>query len=268
MYQNSNESELRARSQAILQARVRNIRKVALAAAIVPLAVAAAAGGSAAADASAKSAQNHRVKYTVTKVADQKFKYEFTLINASLPGASGGAQGTTDIAPSEEGPARPWIVDWQLPIFDAADVSEIKAPKGWAFEIIKPTAETPTYNSPASPWGKHPWVWSATEDPLLKKEDQANLYGPNPGVFAKPPLVVHWYSVNSAAEGKPMPANPLGSLEMMKGFEFVSKYAETAAPFLPVYYNQQDVASLAGKAATPNSPSFQKAASVKVSSAQ
>jgi len=260
------EKDLRARSQEILQARLGGLKKAALAAALVPLAV-AAAGSGAAADAPVKSPQNHRVKAQVSQ-AGGVYRYEFTLINASLPGASGGAQGTVDVAPADGGPARPWIVNWQLPLFDPSDVSDVKVPEGWAYEIVRTDAKGACYNNPESPFGKHPWAWSPATDPLLKKPDEAKVYGPNPAVFARPPYILNFYCLTAPDEsGRPMPVNPLGSLDMMKGFSFTSKYPATAAPFLPVYYNQQDIASLPGKAMIPDSPGLRKAASVQVSSA-
>lgn len=258
----SRDEQLVQQTRDLLQTKLKNVRKAALAAALVPLAV-VAVGQATPADAQ----QMHRVRAKVTQAEQGQFKYEFTLVNASMAGASGGnatgASGATD----GEGPARPWIVDWQLPLYAKEDVANVKVPEGWAFEIIAPTAETEYYNKPNSPYGKHAWAWSTKSDLTLQKGDKPDVYGGNPAVFTKPPFILHFYAKSQPGGEKPIPVNPVGSLELMSGFEFTSKYDAINAPFVPVYYNQQDPAANSNVALIPNSPAFQKALNTKVSSA-
>lgn len=262
MQQIVGESDLRAKSKALLESTLRNAGKAALAAALVPLAVASSTP--------AKAELNSRVTAKVTQVEGQ-YKYEFTVINTSIPGASGGIEVETSGAASGFGPERPWIVNWQLPLFNAEDISNIKAPAGWAFEIVAPAEEAEYYNNPESPYGKSSWAWSATSDPVLNSDDpeNANAYGTNPGVYAKPPLIINWYSVvEPGDDGNMAPASPIGALDALKGFEFTSKYPAVGSPYVPRFFMQGENPSAPGKAVVPASPSYEKALEVQISSTQ
>lgn len=245
MSQAMNEQALRAKSSALLKNRLRKVQKCALAAALVPLAVASA---STAGDMSA------RVRATVTPEAGA-YKYEFTIVNTSDPGASAAANTAI-------GPGRPWIVSWSIPLFDKADVSNVKVPEGWAFEIIEANGKSDIYNNEEGIFGQIAWAWKVGEDPALKsRRNGPDFYGNKPVLFEKPPYLLHFYSVTTKIEDKVLPAAPVGAMEVLKGFSFVSKYEQVNIPFVANTHRPigEKSATLMGNAVAPNSPALQKA---------
>jgi len=261
------------KSQELLETKLARVQKVALAAALVPLALAGSAPSQA--DLLAK------VKVNVTKTG-AAYNYEFSIMNLSDASASGGASAAAGPASGDPDEAvalapgqataggasgfsqgQPWLVEWSVPVFNAKDVSNIKAPEGWAYEVIRPVATSASYNNIKAPFGKTAWSWSATTDPVLKKEKLA--YTGNPSVFQKPPLIIHFYSKATKADGKLAPVKPVGPMEMVTGFSFTSPYQAANVPTVSSMFGGKKARPVIVKAVTPNSPSLKKAGGVKIS---
>ena len=243
---------LHEQSQGLLSGPLKHAKNAALAALLVPLAVAAT-------DAQAQvavSERSSRVDGTVTfQPGDGNYLYEFTVHNTTPCGGSGSGSG---------GCSGQQIVDWELPFFstDDFDLLSITSPVGWRHEIIAnptdPNVSTDYYNDggEGSFYGQYAWDYVAANDPLLDplQGGDPGLYGSNPGVFDTPPFIIHWYTWDGAecfnpdfeltqdeldvgfcsfASSPVVPINPGGSLD---GFSFVSAYSSRNAPYIASWF--------------------------------
>lgn len=238
---------LAEKSRKLLKTTLKKAGKASLAAALVPLALATTA-----------SAQySSRVDSTVTPNGGV-FKYEFTVVNTTNFGSGIATGAFQEIWPRGWDP---WIVNWELPIFDINDVTNITAPDGWTWEIINPGSSTAYYNNPNSPYGHYRWDWTPGMDPTLI--DDPNAYGPNPNVFLNPPLIIHWYTEAVQEEGGLLPLRPIGVWESLSGFGFESAYSATNAPYLSSWFELPPVAGdppIPGSSFSfPNSPAYREA---------
>lgn len=199
----------------LLASRMKAVRKAAIAAALIPLAAAVPSQASI-------QLYSSRVDSTVETHAGT-FLYQFTVVNTT-PGSSGSG---------------PTIVDWELPLFDAADVEQIMSPAGWTYEIVTPNQTTPFYNNAAGPYGQYKWDWTPTGDPTVDPAiggDPA-AYGPTPDKFRHPTLVLHWYTTYALDDlQRVIPDNPILVQSALGGFSFASNYAPANAPYLSSWY--------------------------------
>ena len=206
-------STLVQKAKRLLRGTLKHAGTAALAAALVPL------------GAVAVSAQNtSRVDGTVTGTAPNLL-YEFDVFN------------TTTIDS---------IVDWELPLFDAGDVSNIQSPFGWTFEIVSPFDDPPSI-----------WDYDAATDPLLDllQGGDPDLYGDNPSVLNEPPLVLHWFTSGEVF-------NPIDPNESLSGFSFESEFNQQNAPYLTSWDELPPVGGdppIPPGFGTPNSPARQAA---------
>ena len=179
------------------------------------------------------------------------FLYEFTVVNTTPNGEIGG-----DFV----------IVNWELPIFAAADIIDgsVQSPDGWQFEIIDPNATTAVYNNQSGPYGEYRWDYQAATDPAL--DIDPDLYGPNPEVFDDPPLIVHWYTTPVEDEIT-FPENPIFAGNSLSGFQFESDFGPLNGPYQSSWFFIPPVTGdppLPGQGlATPNSPARQAAQGVQ-----
>jgi hypothetical protein len=113
------------------------------------------------------------------------------------------------------------IIDWELPLFDLADIdiSSIESPNGWDWEIVV---------APYTP----EFVWTSYDpatDPLLDPAQggNPNLYGPNPEAFNNPPYVLHWFDISFTSGGAGIYPG-----QFLNGFSFESQYSARSAPYM------------------------------------
>lgn len=262
MHSCESQAEVARKSQELLDGKLRRVKKAALAAALVPLAAAGTAVPS-------QAVMVAKVKTSVTK-SDAGYAYEYTIMNLSDPGDPEQSDSSSGPPASAMGEGQPWLIEWSVPVFDAKDVTNVKTPEGWGYEVVKTTATSQAYNNPGAPFGKLGWVWSPTADPVMKstKPEDAHAYGANPAVFQKPPFVLHFFSKTTVNDdGVTVPVKPITPMDMLTGFGFTSPYNATTAPYVTYLRIQGKNTALMGKAVSPKSPALEKAVSVKVSSA-
>jgi hypothetical protein len=117
------------------------------------------------------------------------------------------------------------------------------------------------YNNPNGLYGHYQWDYNAANDPLLG--GNPNLYGPNPGVFNNPFLIIHWVTTLDTNNN---PTDPIGAGQSRSGFSFLSDYDSLPAPYQASWFFATPTTGdppIPGQAfGTPNSPARQAAQAV------
>ena len=198
------------------------------------------------------------------------FTYEFTVINTSercrldLPGVSCNFFETGD----------PLIIDWELPYFDDAAITNIQSPAGWTFAI-----ETIGVPNLATGW-EGVAAWQDPTDPWYAGPDSP---------YTSVTQVLHWYVEDTsgcsqfgggdlgdfvlaavAVDQPPvecpgiLPEFSSGAISAyqpsLSGFTFDSIYDSTAAPYQASWFEypvQTGDPAFPLAAGIPNSPSLQ-----------
>lgn len=257
-------SHVSNQARSLLEGPLRHVRGASLAAMLVPLAMA----GTSPAEASAiDPCRTSRVDAEVTAGAGDgsQYLYEFTVFNTSPSDASGACGINNNV-----------IVDWELPLFSPGDIvaGSLTSPnEWWRAEVIPPGQSTfPSgyYKNPDGPYGNYEWDYAPGVDPLLDpgQGGDPNLYGPTPGMFINPPLIVHWYTCDGDWVQDPdcevilasSPVSPIAAGQNLGGFSFLSDYAPQNAPYLTSWFQEPptsgDPPSPGGTFGIPGSPEF------------
>ena len=146
---------------------------------------------------------------TVTDNGNGTWDYGYTVFNDSFADMYG-----TD-------PFEPLIVDWELPYFSDAGISNIISPYGWTYAI-----ETIGVANPLTGW-EGVAAWQDPSDPFYAGADSP---------FTHVTEVLHWYSIcwvqttiQPPCEWELQDAIFVG--DNLSGFGFTAVFDETAAPY-------------------------------------
>lgn len=278
-YEDGKPVELSPRNTSLKQ-----LKMLALGSALAPIALLAGASGAQAGIQAEFECLQERCSYVSgsTSGSAPNVLYEFTVHNLS---------------PIFEGTGINVIVDWELPIFDVNDVSNIQSPVGWTHEIIANplTNSTEYYNNPdfgfgledqepGGYFGQYSWEEYNFADDPQSGNPPGSAYGLNPEVFLDPPFIIHWYTLSCF---DPDPTNnttnnatldlfgsecgdqltldsalrPIEEEQSLSGFSFVSNFGSTNAPYLASWLFEPPTAgdppTPANLLGLPNSPAFQ-----------
>ena len=162
--------------------------------------------------------RNSTVSDAVANNGNGTWTYSYTVNN------------TSTVEPLTPATPEPWIVDWELPWFGDAGITNIMSPHNWAYAI----EDIGTPNQ-STGWGGEA-AWQDPNDPF---------YAGAGSPFTTVSKVLHWYNLcwtqgNQLAGGLSLSAvaacestlqdaiSPGGSLD---GFSFIAAFDETAAPY-------------------------------------
>ncbi len=167
-------------------------------------------------------AKKSSVTDSVTDNGNGTWEYRFTVNNISFYDPDG--QNAT-----------PLIVDWEIPYFDDAGITDIVSPYGWNYEI-----ETVGTANTSTGWGGMA-SWQDPNDPMY--------YGPgNP--YTTVEKVLHWYSVcwmnggdsemcGIVEIGSSLDANAIFPYASLGGFGFTADYDSQNGPYQASWKDQE-----------------------------
>ena len=159
-----------------------------------------------------------QVTDTVTQNGS-KWEYSFTVKNTSALSLNGNLE------------TEPVIVDWEIPYFDDAGITNILAPGGWGYTI-----ETIGTSNPSTGWGGTA-AWQDPNDPMYWGADSP---------YTTATQVLHWFSLCWVTDGEigdcgsdnESSASNLSALtgairagEELSGFGFTANYGPQNGPY-------------------------------------